>query len=140
VTLTDVGGVAGHIVVDASVVVDLLLRRRAADLYDRLLLEGTMLHAPHLLDLEVVSAIRRFVRLGEISVETGGHAVAGLEVFPLDRHAHARLIARVWRLRDIMSAYDASYVALAEILEAPLVTRDARLARAEGHGAAVELV
>lgn len=139
-TPNDVDGGAAHIVVDASVVVDLLLRRRAADLNGRLLLEGTMLHAPQLLDLEVVSAIRRFVRLGEVSAETGGYAVAGLGVFPLDRHGHARLIARVWSLRDIMSAYDASYVALAEILEAPLVTRDAKLARVGGHAAVVELV
>lgn len=139
-TPTDVGSVVTHIVVDASVVVDMLLRRRASNLYDRFLREGTLLHAPQLLDLEVVSAIRRFVRLGEISVETGGHAVAWLDVFPLDRHGHARLIPRIWGLRDIMSAYDGSYVALAEILEAPLVTRDARLARVEGHAAVVELV
>lgn len=100
-------------------------------------LAGGSLHSPHLLDIEVVSALRRFVLTGALAA---ARAQQGLEVFSqlrITRHAPRILLGRIWALRDSLSAYDASYVALAEALEAALVTTDDRLARSTGHRAAI---
>ena len=128
------------IVLDASAVVDLLLRvGRAARVEDRIRADPS-LHAPGLLDLEVAQAVRRAVAAGEISEARGGRAVVALAALSVRRYPHAPLLARIWRLRSQLTAYDAAYVALAEVLDAPLVTRDARLGRASGHRAKVEVL
>lgn len=129
------------IVVDASALLEVLLRTAGAGpVEERLFANGERLHAPHLLDLEVTQAIRRYRLHGEIDEARASHAVELLTVLPLTRHEHRPLINRVWALHRNLTAYDAAYVALAEALDAPLVTRDARLAAASGHRATVELV
>jgi len=129
------------IVVDASAVLEVLLRTPAAQSVEgRLLDPQQTLHTPHLLDVEVASVIRRYAANGEIDTERGSAALADLAVFPLHRYPHDVLLPRVWELRNNLTAYDAVYVALAEALDAPLLTRDRRLANAAGHRATIELV
>jgi predicted nucleic acid-binding protein len=88
------------------------------------------LHAPHLIDLEIAQVLRRYVRSAIISAERGTEAVTDLLDFPLTRYPHFVLLTRIWQLRHGLTAYDAAYLALAEALDAPLVTRDRALARA----------
>ncbi len=129
------------IVIDASAVLELLLRTPAARAVERrLFAPGETLHAPHLLDVEAAQVLRRYAAGGEIGEERGRAALADLADFPLRRHAHDFLLPRVWALRNNLTAYDAVYVALAEALGAVLLTRDQRLAAAAGHHARVELV
>jgi predicted nucleic acid-binding protein len=129
------------IVVDASAIIEVLLRTPAARAVDRWLFDPRRtLHAPHLLDIEVAQVVRRYAAKGEIDGERGRAALADLADFPLHRYPHEFLLPRVWDLRNNLTAYDAVYVALAEALNAPLLTRDQRLAAAAGHHARVELV
>lgn len=107
---------------------------------DRLFTAGQTLHAPHLLDVEVAQVIRRYALSGEIDRARGGLALADLADLPLRRYPHDFLLPRIWDLRNNLTAYDAAYVALAEALDAPLLTRDRRLAAAAGHRARIELV
>lgn len=83
--------------------------------------------------------LRRFVRRGELFPERARQALEDFAALPLERYSHELLLSRVWRLRDNLSAYDAAYVALAEILGARLLTRDGRISRAPGHTAQVEV-
>ena len=127
-------------VVDASVILEaLLMTPDGAAIGGRLFASGATLHAPHLLDIEVAQVLRRLVRLGRLDAERGRIALADLAEFPIRRYPHAELLPRLWSLRDNLSAYDAAYIALAELLDAPLFTRDRRLAAAPGHRATVEL-
>ena len=129
------------IVVDASALLEALLRTPAAiAVEERLFAPGQTLHAPHLIDLEVAQVIRRYAANGEIDSERGRAALADLADFPLRRYPHDFLLPRIWDLRRNLTAYDAAYVALAEALETPLLTRDKRLAAAAGHRAQIELV
>jgi len=129
------------IVVDASAILELVLDTHAALLVaDRVLLPGEILHAPHLLDVEVASAMRRYVAAREVGEAKAAAAIDDLLALPIERHPHALLLRRAWELRRSISSYDAMYVALAEALDAPLVTRDARLARSHGHCARMVLV
>ncbi len=129
------------IVVDASALLEALLRTPVAKvLEERLLDPRETLHAPHLLDIEVAQVIRRYAANGEISSERGRVALADLADFPINRYPHDFLLPRIWDLRNNLTAYDAAYIALAEALKAPLLTRDQRLAAAPGHHARVELV
>ncbi len=84
--------------------------------------------------------IRRLAALGELGNRDALAAFAGLADVPIHRHPHQFLLGRVWALRHNLSAYDAVYVALAELLDEPLITHDKRLANATGHSARVELV
>jgi predicted nucleic acid-binding protein len=132
------------LVVDASAVAELLLARPAADAVAHQLREHEFdLHAPHLLDVEVLSALRRLVAAGDASADRGGHAVADLLDLPIERYPHDVLVPRIWELRDNFSAFDAAYVALAESLiddGAPLLTADGRFARAASTHAGVRVI
>jgi len=129
------------IVLDASVVVDLVLGLgRAAEIADRIRSERETLHAPHLLDLEVAQVLRRHARLGSIDARRGREALQDFADLGVERHPHDLFLARIWELRDSVSAYDAAYLALAEVIGAPLLTLDQKLARAGGHRARVEMV
>lgn len=118
------------IVLDASAAVDLLLGTDRAAGLRKVLRTVTEVHAPELIDPEVVAVIRRWTLRGWIDAETGGRAVDELGELALVRHRHATLRRRAWELRDRCSAYDACYVALAETLDARLLTTDTRLGRA----------
>ena len=129
------------IVVDASVLIDVVLHIGAADAVKaRLLLSSEPVHVPHLIDLEVMQVLRRRTAGGLLAASRGRMAVDYLLNLPLFRHPHDFLLPRVWELRDNISAYDAVYVALAEWLGALLLTRDRRLANAPGHVARIDLV
>lgn len=128
------------IVVDASALLEVLLRTSAAKaVEDRLFAPRETLHAPHLLDAEVAQVVRRYAAKGEIDGERGRMALADLADLPLRRYPHDFLLPRIWDLRRNLTAYDAAYVALAEALDTPLLTRDRRLAAAAGHRARIEL-
>lgn len=128
------------IVVDASVLVVAL----ADDDYDgdaaRARLREESLTAPELVDLEVLSVLRRQARSGSIEDRRVRLALNDLVDLPLQRAAHRPLLARCWELRESLTVYDAAYVALAEALDASLLTADARLARAHGPRCAVEVL
>lgn len=129
------------IVVDASVVVDIFLRVPTADTAAyRLFHSGETLHAPHLLDLEVTQVLRRHEATRQAEPARCREALDDLARVRLFRHPHNVLLPRVWELRNNLTAYDAAYVALAEMLSAPLLTRDQRLAASAGHHARIELV
>ena len=129
------------IVVDASAVLELLLNTPAGGpVARRLFRQGETLHAPHLIDLEIAQVLRRYTRDREIDPGRGRQAIADLADFSITRYPHDLFLPRIWELRNSMTAYDAAYVSLAETLEAPLVTRDAALARASAHRARVELL
>lgn len=127
-------------VVDASALLEVLLGTAAGGRIEaRIFSDSTSLHAPHLLDLEVAQALRRFAASGQLSAERGLEAVTDLADFPLQRYPHDVLLPRIWELRRNVTAYDAAYLALAELLVAPLVTCDRRLASARGHAAQIEI-
>ncbi len=129
------------IVVDASTLLEVLLRTPAAkSIEGRLFAPDQTLHAPHLLDVEVAQVVRRYAANGDISADRGRAALTDLAEFPLTRYAHALLLARIWDMRNNLTAYDAAYVALAEALDALLLTRDKRLAGAASRLARVQLV
>ncbi len=129
------------IVVDASVILELLLNRPPAGrIAQRILAPDETLHVPHLLDLEVAQVFRRYVRCGDVGAARAATALGDLLDLPLARYPHDLLLPRIWELRHNLSAYDAAYVALAELLGAPLITSDARLTRSRGHRAAVETI
>jgi predicted nucleic acid-binding protein len=97
------------------------------------------LHAPHVLDVEAAQVIRRHAANREINQERGRAALDDLADLPVRRYAHDFLLQRVWNLRHNLTAYDAVYIALAEALDAPLLTRDQRLAAAAGRRAGINV-
>lgn len=127
------------IVVDAPAVVDVLTGAPGTDrLAARLAAEE--LHAPALLDYEVVSALRGLTLCGELTPTRAADALGDYEDLAVERWAGVdALRRRAFGLRAGLGAYDAAYVALAEALQCPLVTRDARLGRSRGHGAKIEV-
>jgi predicted nucleic acid-binding protein len=129
------------IVVDASAVLELLLRtERGERVADRVFAPEQRLHAPHLIDVEVTQALRRLVQLKEIDAARAELALGDFLALVFERHSHLETLPRLWQLRDALTAYEASYVALAEGLQAPLLTCDGKLARAHAHDAVVALV
>ena len=129
------------IVIDASALMEVLLATAVgARVRARLLREEHSLHAPHLLDLEIVHVLRRSCMIGELQPNRAAQAIAVLSDLRMVRHPHEPHVPRIWALRHSLTAYDAAYVALAEALDSPLVTRDRRLASAHGHRAKIELI
>ena len=129
------------IVLDASALVELLLNTAAGrTIATRIADPALSLHVPHLADIEVTQALRRFANDGDLAAADAVVAIEDLRSLDLERHAHEPLLDRVWALRRHLSAYDAVYVALAEVLDTVLLTCDGRLARAPGVGRRVEFV
>ena len=129
------------IVVDASTLIEVLLNTPSGSrIVERLFDDRETLHTPCLLDIEVVQVLRRYARTGELNETRGLQAIEDLSDFPLTRYPHTLFLPRIWELRQNVTAYDASYIALAEALDAPLLTRDDRLASAAGHDATIELI
>jgi predicted nucleic acid-binding protein len=129
------------IVVDASAVVEVVLRRPKAEVLEaRMFRRGETIHAPHFIDLEVAHVVRRHVAAGTASAERAGLALEDLAGLRLDRYPHVPLLGVIWTLRHNFTVYDASYVALADALGAGLLTLDMRLAAAVREHTAVELV
>jgi predicted nucleic acid-binding protein len=126
------------IVVDTAAVVDVLVGRPPnVALRDRLSPEQD-LHAPHLIDVEFLQVLRSLVIAGELSADRAGDARTDYEDLRIARYPNQALADRVWELRHNLTAYDAAFVALAEALDAPLVTTDARLARSSAHAARID--
>jgi len=128
------------IVVDASVILEILLRTPAAARAEERVFGGQPAAAPHLLDVEVAQVLRRYEATGRLDATRGRDALADLADFPLTRYPHDLLLPRIWELRATLTAYDAAYVALAEALGATLVTRDERVAGAAGVRALIEVL
>lgn len=129
------------IVVDASAVVELLLRsERGLRIEERVFAPGETLHVPHLVDIEAAHALRRMWLQGVIDTARAAEAFDDLAACPLSRYPHDLFLWRMWELRHNVTAYDAVYVALAETLEVTLLTCDTRLAASSGHNAVIEVV
>jgi predicted nucleic acid-binding protein len=129
------------IVVDASAVLELLLNTPAGQaVSERITAAGHGLHAPHLVDVEIAQALRRYAREGHLAPTEASAVIDDLHDLDLNRHAHEPLLDRMWQLRQNFTAYDAAYVALAEALDTVLLTCDARLTRAPGTAHRIELI
>ena len=128
------------IVVDASALLEFLLQTPIGARIEARLSGEDELHAPHLVDVEVCQGLRRLVRTGEVSAGRAREAIEDLTDLDLHRHFHLDLLDRAWALRNNLSAYDAVYVALAEAIDAPIVTCDGPLARTPGHRARFEVI
>ena len=129
------------IILDASALVELILDTPTGHaVAGRIADPGQGLHVPHLADIEVTQALRRYVREGEIDVDTAETALDDLRALDLQRHAHEPLLERVWELRKNLTAYDAVYVALAEVLDGVVLTCDRRLSQAPGMTRRIALV
>jgi predicted nucleic acid-binding protein len=128
------------IVTDAGVLVAVFVDDGTWGEMARARVRNEDLAAPELIDLEVTSALRGLLRVGKISEFRARLALADLRRLPLRRASHQGLVTRCWELRDNLNAYDACYVALAELLGATLVTTDARLSRAPQIMCSVELL
>jgi predicted nucleic acid-binding protein len=127
------------IVLDASALVELLLGTEQGRLVADRIADPTLgLHVPHLADLEVASTLRRYVRDGELDADAARSALEDLRALDLQRHAHEPLLDRIWDLRRNLTAYDAAYLALAEVLDTTVLTCDRKLARAPGMRGRVE--
>lgn len=127
------------LVVDASAVVAALVGRPAPDRLLARLAEDGDLHAPHLLDIEFLHALRRLNLEGRLSEDRAIDARTDFDGLAIIRYPHVHLADLIWHLRHNLTAYDAAYVALAEVLNAPLVTCDRALADPARHAARVEL-
>jgi predicted nucleic acid-binding protein len=129
------------IVIDASALLEFLLQTpRGTRVEARMFRDDDEFHAPHLVDVEVTQGLRRLVRAGEVPPGRAAAAIADLVDLDLLRHPHLDLLTRAWRLRENLIAYDAMYVALAEALDAPVVTCNTPLARVPGHRARIEAI
>ena len=123
-------------VVDASAALSALLNAGPA----RRALASEQLHAPHLIDSEIANGLRRMVAAEQLAADSGWTALDSFRRLGMTRYPVFSLLDRVWELRDNLSAYDASYVALAELLDCNLLTADARLSRAPGIRCSITLV
>lgn len=127
------------IVVDASLLIEVLVGDEMGEVVGaRLAGRAGALVAPEVLDLEIIQTLRRLVRCGRVSAATALQGFEVLEDLRIERFSHAPLLERIWSLRDNLTAYDAAYFALAEMLDAPLWTRDGKYADIAGSSAIVE--
>jgi predicted nucleic acid-binding protein len=126
------------IVVDASALLEILLETDAGSSIERRVCSSPTLHAPHLIDLEVAHVLRRYEAAGALTARRAREALYDFADFSIERYPHELFLPRIWDLRHNVTAYDATYIALAEALDAPLVTMDRRLMSVPGHGAVIE--
>jgi predicted nucleic acid-binding protein len=128
------------IVLDTSAAVDWLLQTPVGQrIEQRIFAQQDTLHSAHLLDVEFVQVLRRLVREGMLAPKRAVEAIEDLSALRITRYPPVLLLQRIWQLRQNLTAYDAAYVALAERLKAPLITRDHRIAASPGHTAAIEV-
>jgi predicted nucleic acid-binding protein len=127
------------LIADASVLVVALADDGPDGDRARARLRGETLALPELADVEVASVLRRQLRLGTLDARRAGLALDDLAALPARRVPHRPLLARCWELRDKLTVYDAAYVALAEALNATLLTGDTRLSRAPGSRCPIEI-
>jgi predicted nucleic acid-binding protein len=128
------------IVLDASAAIEWLLQSRTGSRIEERIFSGTTsLHAPHLLDLEVAQVLRRLAAGGSVGTKRAAQAIEDLADLSITRYAHNLLLFRIWELRHNLSAYDSAYIALAELLDAPLITCDRRLGKTPGLWLQIEL-
>lgn len=129
------------ITLDASATVDWLLQTSTGQrIANRIYLRNEFMHAPHLLDVEVTQVLRRLLRDKTVPAYRADEAIADLLHLRLTRYPHLLLHPRIWLLRHTLSAYDAAYIALAELRRASLVTCDRKLGSASRHHATVEVL
>jgi len=129
------------IVIDASAVIEWILNTSRGRSIGKRLTDGVeQLHAPYLLDIEVLQVVRRYSLRNVISEVRGRQAIEDYGDLLVKRYPHTPLLTRIWELKANLSAYDAAYVALSEALNAPLLTCDSRLANAPGHHAMVQVL
>jgi predicted nucleic acid-binding protein len=127
------------IVLDASAVVELVARGPLSPaIRHELAMREDALIVPHLLDVEVANALRGMGRSRNLSEQSALEALANLASLPADRFEHTLLLGRIWELRHNFTAYDATYIALAEWADATLLTCDAKMVN--GHRARVLLI
>ncbi len=128
------------LVIDASCLYEVVADTARADEVRARLVSDSEHVAPSVVDVEVISVIRRDHLLGRLDPTSAAQAVADLRDWPGERFSHQPLLDRVWELRGTIRAWDGFYVALAEVLEATLVTSDARLAAAAGPRCRIEIL
>jgi predicted nucleic acid-binding protein len=128
------------IVVDASVLFEVVADTPAAEAFRERLAHDPDHAAPHVIDIEVFGVIRRQHLLGHLDPTAAAQAVADLRDWPGERYGHRSLLERAWDLRATVRGWDAAYVALAEALDVTLVTTDARLAVAVGPACQIEVL
>lgn len=128
------------LVIDASAVVEVVMGTPHGFVIEEAVFgSGEPIAAPHLIDVEVLHVVRRCHRQRLLTTERSEQALGDLANLPIMRYGHLPLYSAVWRLRDHLKAYDATYVALAEMFDAPIVTCDGKLARSTGHKVNVRL-
>lgn len=125
---------------DSSAAIEWLLKTPKGLLVDqRIVSTASTIHAPELIDLEIVNVLGRMVSTGHLLRERAARAFIGMRIAPWTRYRHTPYLDRIWSLRPNLAAYDAACVCLAEHLKAPLVTCDGHMARSSGHSAVIEL-
>lgn len=127
------------LIVDASVLFEIVADTPDSEMLRERLASDEDHGAPHLLDAEVLSVIRTHHHLGTLDTTAANQAVDDLRSWPGERWSHRPLLGRAWELRANVRSYDALYVALAEALDATLLTLDRRLAAAPGLRCVVEV-
>lgn len=128
------------IIIDASLAASVMINPAdGAALSDRIEAGAGALAAPEILDLEILQVVRRYVRHGG-DAQRVAQGFQTLDDLRIERFAHASLRGRIWELRDNITAYDAAYFALAEVLDVPLWTRDAKFADVPGSTAFIEII
>jgi predicted nucleic acid-binding protein len=125
------------IVLDSSAAIEYVALRGHGDWVESQIRDDSDVHAPHLLDVEVASGLRGLVLRGDLAPATARVALDDFVDLDIARYPHVDFLERIWDLRKHISAYDAAYVSLAEVLDATLVTTDRRLGRSHGHRARI---
>jgi len=128
------------LIVDASCLYEVVADTQRADEVRARLLRDSDHAAPSVIDVEVISVIRRDHLSGRLDMTAAAQAVADLRDWPGERFGHRPLLDRAWELRGSLRAWDAFYVALAEAMQATLITSDARLSRSPGPRCGIEVV